>query len=246
MRSFVSRLRRLRSTHLIFLLCGLWVHDASAQDDGLSAFSPLRYGAKVGANLNQFSQTGMVIDVNGGAVVSYQVSDLIGIRGELLYMGIGGGLSDRVIDLSAFEGNILSVTYENRSRSIKNVELPVMAAISIPTNGSSVSPKFLIGASYGYSIASFESRDLNFTMADGSLAPPVSNTVENVSSSTQSHQFAMHGGFALEYGLGNGSSFYQEIRYRYGLDNINIDRGRPGLGGELIPSTISLNFGYFF
>jgi len=246
MRSFVPRLMRMRSTHLIFLLCGLWVHDASAQDAGLDAFDPFRIGLKVGANLNQFSQTGMTIDVNGGVVARYQVSSLIAVQGELLYMGIGGGLADRVVDLSSFEGNMLSVTYENRSRSIKNVELPIMAAISIPSNGSAITPRFLIGASYGYSIASWETRDLNFTLADGSLAPPVSNSVENVSSSIQSHQFALHGGFGLVYDLGNGSSFYQEIRYRHGLDNINIDRGRPGLGGELIPTTLSLNFGYFF
>ncbi|WP_339811596.1 outer membrane beta-barrel protein [uncultured Imperialibacter sp.] len=245
MRSFVSRLRRLRSTHLIFLLCGLWVHDASAQDDGLSAFSPFRYGAKVGANLNQFSQTGMTLDVNVGAVGNYQVTEMIAVRGELLYMGIGGGLEDRTVDYSEIEGNVSSITFMNRSVSIKNAELPVMAVISIPTSGSSVSPKILIGASYGYSVASFETRDNYYNFANGTTGIH-SNSRENITSSMQSHQFAGHAGFALEYDLGNGKSFYQEIRYRHGLDNINIYSGYPGTGGRLIPSTLSINFGYFF
>ncbi len=245
MRSFVSRLRRLRSTHLIFLLCGLWVHDASAQDDGLSAFSPFRIGAKVGANLNQFSQTGMTLDVNGGAVANYQVGEMIAIRGELLYMGVGGGLENRTVDYSEIEGNVSSITFMNRSVSIKNAELPVMAVISIPTSGSSVSPKILIGASYGYSVASFESRDNYYNFSDGTIGIH-SNSRENITSSMQSHQFAGHAGFALEYDLGNGKSFYQEIRYRHGLDNINIYSGYPGTGGRLIPSTLSINFGYFF
>jgi hypothetical protein len=245
MRSFVSRLKRLRSTHLIFLLCGLWVHDASAQDDGLSAFSPLRYGAKVGANLNQFSQTGMVTDFNIGAVASYQITSLIGVQAELGYMGIGGGLADRIVDYSNIEGTVSSITYQSRSLGVKNVELPVMAKIMIPTGGSTVSPKFLVGVSYGFSVASFENRDNYYNFNDGSTGF-FSNSTENVTSSIQKHQFAVHGGFGLEYDLGNGKTFYQEVRYRYGLDNINIYSGIPGTGGKIIPSTLSLNFGYFF
>lgn len=187
----------------------------------------------------------MVIDVNGGGVISYQVSSLIGIQGELLYMGVGGGLADRTIDYSQVEGTVSSITFQNRSVSVKNVEVPVMAKISIPTQGSAVSPKFLIGASYGYSVASFETSDQFYNFANGSTGL-FSNSTENVTSSMQSHQFAVHGGFGLEYDLGNGKAFYQEVRYRYGLDNINIYKGIPGAGGELIPTTLSINFGYFF
>ena len=187
----------------------------------------------------------MVIDFNAGAVLKYQIGSAIAVQGELGYMGIGGGLEDRTIDYSAIEGTVNSITYQNRSLSVKNVELPVLAVIGIPTQGSSVSPKFLIGASYGYSVASFENRDLYYNFANGTNGF-YSNSVENVTSSMQSHQFAVHGGFALEYDLGNGKSFYQEVRYRYGLDNINIYKGIPGTGGELIPSTLSLTFGYFF
>jgi len=245
MTSFVSRLMRIRNTHLIFLLCGLWVHDASAQDAGSDASAPFRIGVKVGANLNQFSQTGMTIDVNGGAVAHYQVSNLIAIQGELLYMGIGGGLEDRTVDYSAVEGTVGSITYVNRSLSVKNAELPIMVKISLPTQGSAMAPKFLLGASYGYSVASFETRDNYYNFSDGGTGF-FSNSRENVTSSFQSHQFALHGGFAMEYPLGNGKTFYQEVRYRYGLDNINIYKGIPGTGGELIPSTLSLNFGLFF
>lgn len=245
MRIFVTRLKRLRSTHIIFLLCGLWVYDASAQDTGIDAFNPLRIGAKAGANLNQFSQTGMVIDVNGGAMIHYQVANLIAIQGELLYMGIGGGIENRTVDVSEIEGTVASVTYMNRSLSVKNVELPIMVKLSIPTQGGSVFPKFLAGASYGYSVASFETRDNYYTFSDGTHGF-FSNSTDNVTSSMQSHQFAVHGGFAVEYDLGGGKVFYQEIRYRWGLDNINIYRGIPGTGGELVPSTLSLNFGLFF
>ncbi len=245
MRIFVSRLRRLRSTHLIFLLCGLWVHDASAQDAGFDAFNPLRIGAKVGANLNQFSQTGMLIDVNGGAMVHYQVTNLIAVQGELLYMGIGGGVENRTIDFSGSEGTVSSTTYMNRSFYVKNVELPVSVKLSIPTEGGAVAPKVMLGGSYAYSVATFEEHDKLVQFSDGMFGQ-FSNAIDNISSSIQPHQFAIHGAVAMEYDLGGGKVFYQELRYRRGINNINIYRGIPGTGGKLFPSTISLNFGLFF
>ena len=245
MRIFVSRLRRLRSTHLIFLLCGLWVHDASAQDAGFDAFNPLRIGVKAGANLNQFSQPGMVIDVNGGAMVHYQITNLISVQGELLYMGIGGGVENRTVDLSGSEGTVASTTYLNRAFYMKNAELPIMVKLSLPTQGGTVAPKLLLGGSYSYSVATFENFDRFFQFSDGSVGQ-FSNATEMISSSIQPHQFAVHGGIGMEFDLGGGKVFYQEIRYRQGINNINIYRGIPGSGGKLFPSTISLNFGLFF
>jgi hypothetical protein len=203
----------------------------------------LRFGAKAGANLNQFTQPGTIIDFNVGAMLGIQFSEIIGIRAELLYSGLGGGLENFTRDLSDIGGTVSSVTYLNRSVYMKNVELPVMLTFMLGSEGV-VRPKILLGGSYAFMAATWEHNDKLYQFSNG-MTGFYSNTVENITGQIQPHQFSVQGGISMEFDLG-GKIFVHELRYRKGVNNVNVLRGIPGTGGELLPSTISLSFGLLF
>lgn len=177
-----------------------------------------------------------MIGFTAGLVGSYEVADFFTVQAELLYKISGGGRADATRDLA---GEVLSVTYLNRSVAMQTIELPVMLYFTLAElNAGDIVPRLGVGASYGYCMAAFESHDKIYTLSDGTQTI-LGNRSENVTSDIESHQFAFKVGLAIDYKLESGKILGTEMRYSYGLNDVNLYK-TTYTGSAQIPTTLSL------
>ncbi|MCB0495765.1 MAG: PorT family protein [Cyclobacteriaceae bacterium] len=222
--------------------------DSYAQDvDETTARGGLAIGAKIGVNLNQFSQPGTNIGTNVGGFARYQILDFLDVQGELVYSLEGGGRQEfyRDMYIGGYDGPISDIYYINRSIYLHNIEIPVSARLTLPElNTGSIVPKFIVGGSYSFNLAAFESNDKVIYFNDGTSGL-VSNTRENVRGDYFPHNFSAHVGMALDFALTNGNVFTMEIRYRQGFNNLNqVSTIISEITDKLHSATLSINFSY--
>jgi hypothetical protein len=226
------------------LIPGAFAQEVSGGDTRAPSDAPFRWGIKAGTTLNQFNQSGLTIGFNGGAFAKVALTPLLDVQAELLYMMQGSGRDDYTRSLSGIEGNVYSVRYLNRAVSFMSAELALLGIIKLGSIEGMVTPKVLLGGSYGYCFAAFEHHDKIYTFTDGTEGI-VGHQVENVGADYEQHQFDAIGGFGFDFNLSNGKLFTVDARYSYGLNDLNLFKS-PYLGGALYQNTLSINFGYAF
>ncbi|MFY0687614.1 MAG: outer membrane beta-barrel protein [Cyclobacteriaceae bacterium] len=201
----------------------------------------LNIGAKVGGNLNQLSQSGLHTGVNGGAFVLFNLSDLLGIQGELGYNQNGGLRNDYSLDVASPP----YLSFTNRSITFHAVRLGAGLKVNLGSGDDALKPKVHVGGSYAYNTAVFEKRDLitSTPITGGTLEARAEADYENVGSEFEAHQFGGFLGIALDYSLSNGKIFSTEVRYERIFNELHV--GYPAAkSGEAFANTISINFAY--
>lgn len=231
----------------ILLVYLLMVSNASlAYGQADTGGSGLKFGFKLGASLNQFSQPGTLIGFNGGFIGFLDITDFMDLGFEVLYTLQGGGRAPYTRDLTEIGGNVETVTYLNRMVKFQNLEIPLSLRFTLPALSSGdVVPRIVIGGGYAYNIAAFEVRDTYYEFTNNT-AGMVTNDHENVGAEYEDHQFSIHGGFAIDFRLADGKWLNTEIRYRQGMNNVNSYQDDPQLRGILYTNTLSFNFGLTF
>jgi hypothetical protein len=203
--------------------------------------SELNIGAKMGANLNQFSQTGVHTGLNIGGFALYNLSEKLGVQGDLTYNAIGAIKNDYF--LTSTNPN-QTLQYVDRSVTSHNAELAAVLKYNLGSSADVLKPKVFIGAAYGYAVAVFEKHDLVATtyIDGGMLQSRSGSSYENVGDTYEAHQFAGIFGVSFDYLLSNGKIFTTEVRYRRGLNDLSNYPGNVGVG-DAWANTISINFG---
>ena len=211
--------------------------------DNVATTNGLRAGLKIGANFNQFNQPGTTIGFNGGLFAAYSPIKVLEVQLELLYMQQGGAREAYFQDLSSLDGPIAAISYFNRYVTFHNVEIPVLARVTLPSlSGETVRPRLLAGFAYGFALAAMEYNDKRYYSSDGGLVVPISNQRTNVGANYEQHQFGIIAGFAVDYTLG-GKIFTTEVRYRRAINELNlINYAILEHSGQLYSSTLSINF----
>ena len=219
-----------------------------AQDvGGNTSRGGLAIGAKMGVNFNQFSQPGTSIGGSAGGFARYQVLDFLDVQGELIYSLQGGGRMDFNRDMyyGGYDGPISYINYVNRNIYLHNIEVPVSARLTLPElNNGPIVPRLILGGSYAFNIAAFETNDKIIYFTDGTSSI-VSNTSENVRGDYFPHNFSAHAGIALDFVVANGNVFTMEFKYRQGFNNLNgVSTIITELTERLHSSSFSINFSY--
>ncbi|MGK7393444.1 MAG: outer membrane beta-barrel protein [Candidatus Cyclobacteriaceae bacterium M3_2C_046] len=237
-----------------------------AQDDdsggGSGSGFPLKYGPKVGGTFNQFQQPGAMLGVAIGGFANYELLDFMAVQLELMYMQQGGGREAYLRDYTAIGGPVNSVVFLNRYVKFHNIEVPLMFKFTLPDHKEGeLVPNLLVGVSYGFALAAFEHHDKLYYFGEDAVVDEAmrSNELENVGSNYEQHQFGFNVGFSLDVKLNDGKVFTPEIRYRGGLNDVNlINNGIPanindvtditaeGIAGDLYPSSVALFFSLTF
>lgn len=213
-----------------------------------TANAQIEVGAKLGVNINQFSQPGTVFGFNGGAFARYPVLDFVSVRAELLYMQLGGARSAYGRDVSGVaDGDISFIFYSNRYVNLNNLEIPVLAEITHPDFAEeTIKPKLLLGLAYGFLLSANETSEKTYSLNSGPVNQlTFSDTRDNVRSNYEHNQFAWIVGMGLDCKIGE-RTFTAEVRYRKSLTQMNLINTIttvPGQFGDLYPSTLSFNFG---
>jgi hypothetical protein len=218
-----------------------------------SAFAQLSVGAKVGANINQFSQPGTIFGFTGGAFVKYKPISFLDVRTEVLYNQQGGARQDFGRDYTLIGGNVSYVNYTNRSVVLHNLEIPLLLELSHPSfSDDIISPRLVIGAAYGMNLSAYEQHDKRYYFTNSIV--PYANTSderENVGSNYTQNQWGLIAGFALDFTSGDQTCTF-ELRYRKGINQLNnlsnvvppLDGlpGTVGQEGDLYTSSLTISF----
>lgn len=220
----------------------------------IGAQAQVMVGAKVGANINQFSQPGSVFGFTGGVFGKYRAMDFIGVRAELLYNQQGGARQDYSRDYSQLGGSLNNVYYTNRFVNLHNLEIPVLIELSHPSfSDEIISPRLVLGVGYGFNLGAMETHEKTYFFNDGATEQiMISDERENVSANYKQHMWGFIAGFAIDMQAGEHTCTF-EVRYRRAINQVNNFRfgvppqdglpGTIGQEGDLYPSTLSINFG---
>ena len=223
-------------TVLVVLLLG-FCKPAFAQESG-----GMGYGLKLGSTFNQFNSSGLMIGGNFGGFFSYRVTDFMNVQAELLYMLHGGSRDGFVRDYSFTGGNVVYIQYSNRAVLMHSIKVPLMVGFNLPDQVSeSVTPRLILGISYGYMMAAFEIHDKTYKFTDGTEGI-VGKEKENVKAEYEPHQFDIIGGVALDFTLSSGKVMTMDVRYQHGLNDINLFKSSTN-GGAIHQQILSVNFG---
>jgi hypothetical protein len=230
---------------------------------GYSAYSQqITIGAKTGVNLNQFSQPGTTVGLNVGIYGAYQVLPFLKVKLEPQYSQEGGGRPDYYRDYSSISENVSSITFINPSVRFHNLQVPLLAELTLPEFAEeTIAPKLILGASYALSISSKENHTKRYDFIDNTLpgSSPfplldVSYQRDNVIDNYKRNQMSLWFGMGLDFKTGGRTCSF-DVRYRQGITDLNQLRfaspgnfsttkpvGVPGTGGKLYSSSVSFNF----
>jgi hypothetical protein len=237
-----------------------------------SATAQITVGAKLGTNLNQFTQPGTTVGLNVGGYGSYVVTPFATVKLEPHYSQEGGARPDYSRDYSQISDNIQAVHFINPSVLFHNVQIPLLVELTLPEfSEEAIKPKLILGGSYGLVIAAKEMHTKRFEFIpddngsssssssepdplvdDDPAAIDVAYEREVVTDNYARNQWSIWAGMGLEFKSGERTYAF-DIRYRQGLNNLNLMRfaspgnssgtiGVPGTGGELFSSSLSFNF----
>jgi hypothetical protein len=252
---------------MIKLLCSRWhLAIVALLACAGSALGQVVVGAKVGLNLNQFSQPGTTVGFNGGVYASYQATPAIAVRFEPHYSMEGGGRPDYNKNYSELSDNVYSITYMNPYVVFHNVQIPLLVELTLPEfSEETVKPKLILGGSYGLMVAATETATKRYEFTEESTGSSSGSSTEEptplldvsyqrepATDNYARNQWNLWFGMGLEFEAGE-RTFSFDVRYRQGLNNLNLLRfaspgnasgttGTAGTGGELFSSTVSFNF----
>lgn len=241
---------------LLIIIC-LFIVRASVHD----AYAQLTVGAKTGVNLNQFSQPGTLMGVNAGIYASYRLNPFLSVRFEPHYSQEGGARPAYTRFYDDVSDDIYAINFINPSVRFHNVQLPLLLELSLPElTDQTVMPVLLIGGSYAINAVAFEQHTKRYQFTEGVYysgsgfdmpSLDVSYQRENVTSNYARGQWSIWGGVGIQFKTGE-RTFTFDVRYRQGLNNLNLlrfaspgngnDIGVPGSGGILRSSSVSFNF----
>ncbi|GHN00073.1 hypothetical protein WSM22_15620 [Cytophagales bacterium WSM2-2] len=246
-----------KTRHAIAIALGLMLAFA------LQVSAQISVGAKLGANINQFTQPGSTIGFSVGAYGSYKVLPFLNLKLEPQYTMQGGARESYARDYTVIEGNVSQIQFINPSVIMHNLEVPVLAELTLPEFADeNVIPKFIIGGSYAMMIKAVETSTHRYVFNDGTSSTPATPSVdvgyqrENVTDNYARNQFSFIVGFGMMFKT-DKRDFQFDIRYRQGLTQVNLLKfpdaiqkttgssgplPANGIGGNLHTSTLSFNF----
>jgi hypothetical protein len=217
-------------------------------------------GAKLGISQNQFSQPGTVVGFSGGAYVSYKVLPFLNVKFEPQYSQQGGSRQSYYIDYSALQGNVRYVGFINPSAIMQNLELPILAEVTLPEfKDEKIIPKLILGGSYSLMMKATERSTMRYFFNDGTPAVDVGYQNQNVTDNYARNQFSAIVGLGILFKT-EKRDFQFDVRYRQGFTQLNLIKypdaisnnstpssfpGLPapnGIGGNLYSSSLSINF----
>lgn len=230
----------------------------------VSAQAQISVGAKVGANLNQFTQPGTTIGVSAGAFGKYPIKPFLDVKLELLYSQQGGARQSYYIDYSSLGGTVTAVDFINPSVTMHNLEVPVLAELTLPEFAEqSIVPKLILGGSYSLMMKATETHTERFIFSDGfsgnSPTPSVDAGYQHddVTDNYARNQFSAIVGLGVMFKT-EKRDFQFDVRYRQGFTQVNLIKypdaiqkaggssialpAVNGVGGNLYTSTLSINF----
>jgi len=231
----------------------------------VSAQEQFSVGAKVGANLNQFTQPGTTIGFSVGAYATYRVLPYISVKVEPQYAQTGGARQSYYIDYSTLGGNVSAVEFINPSVIMHNIEVPLLVELTLPEFvDQKVIPKLILGGSYALMAKATEMHTRRFIFNDGSSGGPATPSVdagyqhEDVTDNYTRNQFSAIVGLGVMFKT-DKRDFQFDVRYRQGFTQVNkiqfpdaIQKSSGssspsfpvanGVGGNLYTSTLSINF----
>jgi len=230
----------------------------------LQVSAQISVGAKVGANLNQFTQPGTTIGVSAGAYGKYLIKPYLDVKLELLYSQQGGARQSYYIDYSSLGGNVSAVEFINPSVIMHNFEVPVLVELTLPEFvDQSVIPKLILGGSYSLMMKATETHTQRFIFNDGSSGTPATPSVDagyqhdDVTDNYTRNQFSAIVGLGVMFKT-DKRDFQFDVRYRQGFTQVNLIKypdaiqksvnavpyfpAANGVGGNLYTSTLSINF----
>lgn len=237
---------RLNTLLILLLACCLSLttiaQDAGSSSSSSSSDKTFVFGLRAVGNLNKFEETKWAFGYGGGGVVIWNLSDMITIRGEVLYVSYAGKLENDTLD---FEGGgiIDKVAYTNGSLRFNSIEIPVMARLS-PFGTEPMKPIFFVGGAYSYNYGVFRISDNVYSVfnSDGGTSNTTfTNSISNVSSRYSEYNLSVLAG--VELGLADNLSV--DVRYQQGLPNLNL-QNLPTSLGTIHSHTISVGLSFTF
>jgi hypothetical protein len=240
-------------TILCVLGCCVLSRDAAGQ---------ITMGAKTGVNFNQFQQPGTSMGVSLGAYTAYQLNAFVTVKLEPQYSLEGGGRPTYYRYYSQISDNIYSIGFLNPTVRFHNLQIPVFVEATLPElTDQTIVPFILVGGSYGIMMSATEVHTKRYDFIDNTSTSSssssssmasldVSYQKENVTDNYKRNQWSVWLGMGMKVKTGD-RTFGFDVRYRHGLNNLNLLRfaspgngtdGIPGTGGNLYSSTLSINF----
>jgi len=167
----------------------------------------IRVGAVGGMNMSSFTVPGNIISTAArktrfgltiGAAAELQLSQQWSVRIEPRYIQKG------------FRTEFTDALGTNKSTETLNYfELPLTAVIRF--GEFDISPFFFAGPDFAFLLSASD----DVTLSNGQSFPPL-----NTKSNYKSFEFALEGGFGVEYTLTSSMSVLGIARYSYGLSNV--------------------------
>ncbi|MBI1770084.1 MAG: hypothetical protein HY015_09250 [Bacteroidetes bacterium] len=220
-------------------------------------------GAKLGGNLNQFTQPGTTIGFSAGGYAAYKALPFLTAKVEPQYSMQGGARQSYYIDYSAIEGNVAAIGFINPSVIMHNIEVPILAELTLPEfTDETMIPKLILGGSYTFMVKATETSTHRYIFNDGGSGVPPTPSVdvgyqrENVTDNYTRNQFSLIVGFGMMFKT-DKRDFQFDIRYRQGITQVNLIKypdainkstssssfpAANGIGGNLYTSSLSFNF----
>lgn len=225
---------------LVLLVCSLHV---SAQ------FS---VGAKLGGNLNQFTQPGTTMGFSVGGYGSYKVLPFLNVKLEPQYSIQGGARQSYYIDYRSLglDGNVASIGFINPNIIMHNIEVPLLAELTLPEFAEgNIIPKLILGGSYAIMVKATETSTHRYVFNDPTPSVDVAYQRANVTDNYTRNQFSFIVGLGMMFKT-DKRDFQFDIRYRQGMTQVNLIKypdaspavNGNAIGGNLYTSTLSFNF----
>jgi len=174
--------------------------DVMVVEQDMAYTAPFKAGVKIGANVNQFMQTGTAVGGNGGIFVNWTALEWLDAQIEFLFNQQGGGREDYNFpifgeggilsgeipffdpntgtsgvssgsgsssEIPTAVGSVESIDFLNRTVYLNNIEIPLIARITLPDLSGAIRPRVIIGGAYGININAWEFHDKFFHFVDG-------------------------------------------------------------------------------
>jgi hypothetical protein len=163
-------------------------------------------------NLQRLSHTAAITGLALGGFGSYDVLDFLDVSTELLYLQQGGSRMSMINSL--VDDSPITTTAYTR---LHNLELNVLARLSLPGLADPLKPYLLLGPGLGYNITAVQQQDITYEYGDFSYTGSGS---EQVRSDFRSMQYGLYLGLGSMLPAGS-KMLSVDVRYRYGLNPIN-------------------------
>jgi opacity protein-like surface antigen len=193
--------------------------EVMAQEDASTSSSVgLRYGARIGATVSNFSNaqphTSSKLGFTIGAVVEYGLSDKFSVQTEPAYMQQGGQYIRFNDDTRFGDFSLFSVSTTSSKVTAHYIDLPILAKYTLAPIGN-FTPNAVLGGSAGYLLKASDSFERTYHYSQSYFTV---HGTQNVSSEFEKLQVGITAGIGGEVSLGS-KRLLIDFRYRYGITN---------------------------